>query len=146
MTMPQTNCVNGLPTVFQKGVSLVEAMVAVLVLAILFAGLSYVLSRGLVSQRFAATHALAVLEMRNGLQIDGQGLNAICEDSATPGQLQLAGQVAVAATCSDVVTVSVAVASFERDVTRRTLSLSTQSGAASEGLYGGDGVILISNQ
>ncbi len=130
----------------QHGVSLVEAMVAVLVLAILFAGLSHVLSRGLVAQRFAATQSLAVLEMRNGLQADGQGFTAICEEGATPNQLQLAGQVTVGATCSNPETITVAIPGFERDVTRRTLSLSTQSSSASQGLYGGDGVILISNQ
>lgn len=54
--------------VLQRGSSLIEAMVAMLILAILFLGIAQVLGRGLVSQRYMNTYSLALLEMRERLQ------------------------------------------------------------------------------
>ena len=68
----------------QRGISLVEAMVAVLLVAILFLGIAHVLSRGLVSQRFMNTQNLALLEMREKLQ-QADSVDAFCNN---PGSLE----------------------------------------------------------
>lgn len=73
---------------WQRGISLVEAMVAVLIVAILFLGIAHVLSKGLVSQRFMNTHNLALLEMREKMQQPGQSVDAFC---SSPGSLEWLG-------------------------------------------------------
>lgn len=52
----------------QRGVSLVEAMVSVLLVGILGLGAAYATSRVLVTQRFAATQNLAILQVREYMQ------------------------------------------------------------------------------
>jgi len=76
---------------WQGGVTLVEAMVSTLLLAILFLGLAFVLSRAFVSQRYVNTQSLALLEIRNNLQTVGLGINDICVVGASPGSVSIAG-------------------------------------------------------
>src|SRR4051794_33895370 len=52
----------------QQGFSLIEAMVSVLLVAILGLGMAYTTSRVLLTQRFATTQSLAIVQMREYLQ------------------------------------------------------------------------------
>lgn len=52
----------------QQGFSLIEAMVSILLVAILGLGLTYATSRVLLVQRYATTQSLAVIQMREYLQ------------------------------------------------------------------------------
>ena len=137
-----TACVR--PTVARQcGISLIEAMIATLLLSILFLGLAFVLSRGLVSQRYMATQNLALLEIREGLQ--QKGIKNLC-DGGSPDSLQIVGAVSIAKNCEDKPEIDVNILGFERSVTPRSITLTTESNSVSEGLFGGDGVIKISNQ
>lgn len=64
----------------QRGDALLEALIGILLLAILGLGLSYSVARMLASQRYAATHGIMVAQMRNALETDG--LSNLC--SAAP--------------------------------------------------------------
>lgn len=124
----------------QRGVSLIEAMVAALVLAILFIGLAHVLARGLVSQRYVNTQNLALLEMREVLQTQ----NNIC--SSTPS-LTHVGNVLLQPACSTRGSVEITVGSVPKKELSgtdlpRNIQLTTAD-SASEGLFGG--VIMISD-
>lgn len=92
MTLTITDFAERSVGVRQHGISLIEAMVAVLLLAILFLGMAHVLARGLVSQRYVNTHNLALLEMREVLQTEDD----IC--TSTPS-LKLVGNVSLQPTC-----------------------------------------------
>lgn len=52
----------------QQGFSLIEAMVSIVLVAILGLGLTYATSRVLLTQRYATTQSLAVIQMREYLQ------------------------------------------------------------------------------
>lgn len=64
----------------QRGDALLEALIGILLLAILGLGLSYSVARILASQRYAATHGIMVAQMRNALETEG--LSNLC--SAAP--------------------------------------------------------------
>lgn len=64
----------------QRGDALLEALIGILLLAILGLGLSYSVARIIASQRYAATHGIMVAQMRNALETDG--LSNLC--SAAP--------------------------------------------------------------
>lgn len=126
----------------QKGISLIEAMVAVLLLAILFLGIAHVLSRGLVSQRYMNTQNLALLEMRELLQ-DRNDAAAFC---GSPDDLTWVGSVSLTAglgCATDTVTISID--GIAVDVTAQSIEISTATSATSQGLFGGDGVITVSD-
>ena len=65
----------------QRGDALLEALVGILLLAILGLGLSYAAARMLASQRYAATHGIVVAQMRNALET--QGLTHLCSNPHT---------------------------------------------------------------
>ncbi|WP_185265784.1 type II secretion system protein [Halopseudomonas xiamenensis] len=56
----------------QRGFSLIEAMVSIVLVAILGLGMTYAASRVLQVQRFATTQSLAVIQMREYLQTGEQ--------------------------------------------------------------------------
>lgn len=64
----------------QWGISLIEAMVATLLLSVLFLGLAFVLSRALVGQRYMTTQNLALLEIREILQTTAGGADQFCKN------------------------------------------------------------------
>ena len=82
--------------VLQRGSSLIEAMVAMLILAILFLGIAQVLGRGLVSQRYMNTYSLALLEMRERLQQHNDV--TLCSN---PGNLSWVGNIQLVARCDE---------------------------------------------
>ena len=55
----------------QSGDALLEALIGMLLLAILGLGLSYSAARMLATQRYAATHGIMVAQMRNALETGG---------------------------------------------------------------------------
>ncbi|MDH0898997.1 hypothetical protein N5C12_06480 [Comamonas aquatica] len=69
----------------QRGDALLEALIGILLLAILGLGLSYSVARMLVSQRYAATHGIMVAQMRNALETGG--LSNLC--SAAPDTISI---------------------------------------------------------
>lgn len=127
----------------QHGASMIEALIASLLLSILFLGLAHVLSRSLVSQRYMSTQNLALLQMRENLQQANQGVAELC-DGSTPAAINVLSSVALTSSCS-AGTLDINLAGLERTVPTRSITVSTASTSASQGLFGGDGVIRISD-
>ena len=69
----------------QRGDALLEALIGILLLAILGLGLSYSAARMLASQRYAATHGIMVAQMRNAPET--RGLTNLC--SAAPDAISI---------------------------------------------------------
>ena len=130
----------------QRGSSLVEALIGTLLMGIILAGLSMVLSRTLVSQRYLNAQSTFLLEMRETLQ--NQGLEDICANGA--GTLLVGGTSVVfdASSCqSPAVTISLAGVSSHLaadTVPAISVNLSTTSNAATQSLFGGNGVMKFS--
>ncbi|MFA5631836.1 MAG: hypothetical protein WC997_10010 [Porticoccaceae bacterium] len=111
----------------QRGVGLVEAMISTLLLAILFLGLAFVLSRAFVSQRYVNTQNLALLEIRNNLQTSGSGLFDIC-GGASPGAITVAATtIAVSNEGCAEQSITVAVGAFNYSLPLRSIALSADS-------------------
>lgn len=127
----------------QQGLSLIEAMVAALLISILFLGLAHVLARSLVSQRYMNTHNLALLEIRERIQQSGEA--NFC---SSPGSLSWVGEVGdiqLTANCVDT-TVTISVGNISAQVNSHALAVSTQSNdSTAVQLFGGDGVIRIAD-
>ena len=136
--MIPANFIKGLAC--QRGISLIEAMVAMLILAILFLGIAQVLARGLVSQRYMNTHNLAMLEMRERLQQSSE--TNIC---INPGHLDWVGNISLAASCHES-EVTVSAGGISVPVTAFSISLSTAKSNTSSELFGGDGAIRMSDE
>jgi len=125
----------------QRGVSLIETMVATLVLVILFMGLAHVLARGLVSQRYVNTQNLALLEMREALQ------KGICQGAHS---LSLIEEIALKTDCMSRQGLTVSVGTLAPVLLAGNelppiIDVSTPGNDRTEGLFGGDGVIKISS-
>jgi len=127
----------------QRGASIIEALIASLLLSVLFLGLAHVLSRGLLSQRFMNTQNLALLQIRENLQQSEQGIVPLCEGE-TPNQITVLSAVSLNSNCS-AGTVAVNLSGLQRTVATRTITVSTASNTASQGLFGGDGVISLTD-
>ena len=134
-----TQCNLGNHSIRQRGLSLIEAMVTALLISILFLGLAHVLARGLVNQRYLNTHNLALLEIRERLQQSGEA--SFC---TSPGSLSWVGNIPLTANCVDT-TVTIAVGSISAQVNAHALTVSTQNNNTSVQLFGGDGIISISD-
>ena len=65
----------------QRGDALLEALVGILLLALLGLGLSHAAARMLAAQRYAAAHGIVVAQMRNALET--QGIAKLCNDPHT---------------------------------------------------------------
>ncbi|MDQ9092141.1 prepilin-type N-terminal cleavage/methylation domain-containing protein [Pseudoalteromonas haloplanktis] len=124
---------------YQRGISLIEAMVAMLILAVLFLGIAQVLARGLVSQRYMNTQNLALLEMRERLQQSSE--TNLC---TSPGSLNWVGSVSLTASCNES-EVTISAGGISVPVTAYSITLSTTENDTSTELFGGDGVIRISD-
>ena len=141
-TTKTTNCANGR----QRGISLVEAMVATLLLAILFLGLAFALSRGLVSQRYMNTQSLALLEIRESLQQEENGAEGFC---TAPPDLNWLGTIALEDSNNNCRTtpITLSLDGFDDvEVSAQSVEISTTSTGTSQGLFGGDGVIRVQGE
>ena len=65
----------------QRGDALLEALVGILLLALLGLGLSHAAARMLAAQRYAAAHGIVVAQMRNALET--QGIAPLCSNPHT---------------------------------------------------------------
>ena len=65
----------------QCGDALLEALVGILLLALLGLGLSHAAARMLAAQRYAAAHGIVVAQMRNALETNG--VQDLCSGAAT---------------------------------------------------------------
>lgn len=79
----------------QQGFSLVEALVSIVLVAILGLGMTYAASRVLQVQRFATTQSLAVIQMREYLQTGEQSEVLAARQTATIADSSQAGDVAI---------------------------------------------------
>lgn len=124
----------------QQGMTLIESLIAALLLGILFLGLAYVLSRGIVSHRYTVVQSLALQEVRENLQ--QQGIYDICVDGETAvGLTSLPDNVAVTVTCATT-DITVNLPGLERTLETHSLALATAENATTVGLFGGDGSVL----
>lgn len=57
----------------QSGISLIEAMISLLLIAVTAVGLAYVSSRSMLTQRYVTTQNLAVIQMREHLKANEDG-------------------------------------------------------------------------
>ena len=57
----------------QAGISLIEAMISLLLIAVTAVGLAYVSSRSMFTQRYVTTQNLAVIQMREHLKANENG-------------------------------------------------------------------------
>jgi Tfp pilus assembly protein PilV len=146
MIVPSTGCADmgeRNKTGHQRGASMIEALIASLLLSVLFLGLAHVLSRGLASQRFMNTQNLALLQIRENLQQSEQGIVPLCEGEA-PNQITVLSGISLNSSCAGG-TIGISLSGLERTVPTRTITVSTSSNATSQGLFGGDGVISLSD-
>lgn len=79
----------------QQGFSLVEALVSVLLVAILGLGMAYATSRVLLVQRFSTTQNLAVVQMREYLQTGEQSAVSMADQNLSISDLPQPGTVAI---------------------------------------------------
>jgi len=136
-----TGCANA--AFRQRGVSLIEAMVSTLLLSILFLGVAFVLSRGLVSQRYMNTQNLALLEIRESLQQTAGGATGFCN---SPPALTWLGAVALEKGSDCKVTkVPLSIGGIDVEVDAQSIQVFTTSNPTSQGLFGGDGRIRVSD-
>jgi Tfp pilus assembly protein PilW len=131
----------------QRGSSLIEAMIAALLVAIVFVGLTFVLTRTLVGHRYMNAHNAALLEIRE--KIETQGMNDLCTNGTE--QFIVGSQnVAIAATNCTSPAITVAISSdlsvvlAAGSVPAVTATFSTTANSDSAGLFGGDGVVSFS--
>lgn len=124
----------------QKGMTLIEALVAAVLLGVIFLGLTYALSRAIVSQRYTETQSIWLQETRENLQ--GVGLERICAQGETPQAVtNLPTNVAATAQCINA-DVEVSVPGLERTIASSRLQLTTANTAQNQSLFGGDGELL----
>jgi len=130
----------------QRGDALLEALIAILLMAAIGLGLAYSAARAINAQRYASTHALALQEMREELERRGQNESStgLCSSgSEVPWESTLAGSTAsFVLQCA---TANVTVAGTA--LTVQTLaSVATSDTDANRALFGGDGAIVLSLQ
>ena len=131
----------------QRGDALIEAMIGVLVTAILFVGVNTSLAKTLTSQRYSNAQHLALLQMRDEIQTGG--ITDICsggaDDAAVAGWT-----VTQTATCNNAaltvaINAGLSVSLAAGAVPAITFSLSTDSNTTSQDLFGGNGVLTMSD-
>ena len=130
----------------EKGSSLIEALIGTLLLSILFVGMNSVLSRTLASQRYVNTQGIAVLEMREGLFVNG--VAGVCGNDLT--SISIAShQLAMASpACSSPILADVGVPGQLEDLPANsvpavTMAWNTDSTENSQDLIGGNGVVRV---
>lgn len=136
------------PARCQRGDALIEAMLGILLMTIVGLGLVYAASRALNSQRYQSTQTLAIAQMRNALMTTGA--TGLCAGTSQASVSVNASAVTLPAPACAYASVSVGVAgSTAFNVTLpagvvTSLSFSTPSNKETTGLFGGDGVITLS--
>ena len=109
----------------QRGFSLIEALVSVLLVAILGLGMAYATSRVLLIQRYAATQSLAIVQMREYLQTGDL-------------QVSMAGRSLSVSDSPQQGAVTISIAGLSRDI---TLTRSRSLTVSNAELFSGDGTV-----
>ena len=136
----------------QEGATLIEAMVATLLLMILMLGLTFALSHTLVVQRHTNAQNIAVLELRE--QAHRVGLSGLCDGGSNSVSISAQTVTIATSSCtSPAISVSTNVSGNAYQSTLPAgfvpgvgASVSTTSSDLSQNLFGGDGVISFSYQ
>jgi type II secretory pathway component PulJ len=123
---------------------LIEALIAILLMATLGLGLAYTAGRALHSQRTMAAQGLAIAEMREALQGVDLASSGLCEPgSGTTLDYDIAGRtITFEVTCAQS---SVTMAGVELSV-RLPTAIESQSTEDSIALFGEDGRIVFTLQ
>lgn len=128
----------------QRGDALLEAMIAMILMATIGLGLAYAATRAVNAQRYANTQTLALQEMREELQRRGQaeGANGLCASGSESAWTWALGNSNISFTLQ--------CASTNITVNGTTLTIptlravSSSDNDASRELFGGDGEIMLS--
>src|SRR5690606_2606182 len=126
----------------QRGDILIEAMVGALLVSVMFAALSYALSRTLVSQGYANAQAIALLDLRNDV-LQSTGIDAL---SGGESPAALRGSLSLSAQCTTGDIANVGIAGQQVTLSNfvgSSFSLSTTSTSASQTRLGQDGVMIV---
>lgn len=139
----------------QRGDALLEALIGILLMAVIGLGLSYAVARVLNSQRYTTTQNIAIMQMRN-LLATNNNIQTFCTSTenvdvtlnpqaVTPTTVTLPATI----NCSPTSSIAVGVTGntgFNENVSFLTrLSISTPANNNSaKSLFGGDGVISLS--
>jgi len=129
----------------QRGDALLEALVGVVLVAIIGMGSAYTASRIAVSHKFARTQAMAVSQLRQMLQSPSD-IAAWCSGTAPPAVRIRPADTAIAptdlsvtVTCSAAGTLTIGGRSIATPPQRVTLTVSSSA------LFGGNGTIAVGN-
>ncbi len=125
----------------QGGVTLIESLIASLLLGIIFIGMAQILTKNLRAQGENYAMGLTLFDVRQQLQTDG-GVEGLCGGEAM-NPLWFEGEIALSAQCSSGPSVTLDLPGIAQGepASVRQLSISTQSGEEAMLLFGGDGVI-----
>jgi len=125
---------------WQGGSMLLEAMVGILLSAVLGLGMAYSAARALNAQRYASIQNLAVMDMRVSLATSSACVAGAVAAASGAASGALAS-LSYTQTCSTLTPTISAAGAIATTSLSRTESLATSTSAASTGLFGGDGVI-----
>ena len=151
--MKQASCINfRFPSKHQRGDALLEALIGILLMAVIGLGLSYAVARALNSQRYTSTQNIAIMQMRN-LLATSSSIQTFCTSSPNirvtlnpQAQVPTNIDLQAAINCSPASTIAVGVMAntgFNENVsfiTRISLSTPTNNNDA-KSLFGGDGIV-----
>lgn len=124
----------------QSGISLIEAMISLLLIAVTAVGLAYVSSRSMLTQRYVTTQNLAVIQMREQLKSNTETRQIKFEAAGSPN--------ANIETVNNSIDISLdttggTVTGSTQSISIDTRSISTDTAEESKNLFGGDGIIKI---
>lgn len=139
-------CTDLRPRRAQRGDALLEALIGILLMAVIGLGLSYAVTRVLNSQRYATTQNIAVVQMRNLLATNNGNFCTAANNINVPLNKLTTVQLTAAISCSPASTITLGVvgnSGFNENVSFITrFSISTPANDSSaKSLFGGDGVI-----
>lgn len=129
----------------QSGLTLIEALIASVLLVIMFIGMAQILTKNLRAQGENYAMGLTLFDIRQQLQQTDGGVEGLCNGGSL-APLWLEGNVALTAQCSSGPSVQLILPDIaEGDpVSLRQFSVSTKPADDSKLLFGGDGVITTS--
>ena len=126
----------------QSGATLIESLVASLLLGIIFMGMGHILTENLRAQGENYAMGLTLFDIRQQLQqVDG-GVEGLC-NGGTMDSLWFEGDISLSAQCSNGPSVELALPGITagQPVMLQQFSVSTNSADQSKLLFGGDGVV-----
>lgn len=129
----------------QSGLTLIEALIASVLLVIMFVGMAQTLTKNLRAQGENYAMGLTLFDIRQQLQQADGGVEGLC-NGGSMDSLWLEGNVALTAQCSSGPSVQLALPDIAAGdpVSLRQFSVSTKPTDDSKLLFGGDGVITTS--